>query len=166
MIRSRKFALPPFARSLSARLLVLTIVFVMLAEVLIYAPSVSNFRTNWLKDQAESAHIAILALEAAPSELISEDLKAQLLSRADAYAVALIRTDRRLLLYTGPPPPVDVTVNLADGSLFGDIGDAFATMSRTGDPTLRLISPTEEDPDLEVEVTRYLGGADGVDSGG
>ena len=152
MIRSRKFSLPPFARSLSARLLVLTIVFVMLAEVLIYAPSVSNFRINWLKDQAESAHIAVLALEAAPAELISEDLKAQLLSRAGAYAVALIRADRRLLLYTGPPPPVDVTVNLADGSLFGDIGDAFATMSRTGDPTLRLISPTEQDPDLEVEV--------------
>ncbi|MGB0570705.1 MAG: hypothetical protein ACPGQM_01355 [Alphaproteobacteria bacterium] len=43
----------------------------MLAEVLIYAPSVSNFRTNWLKDQADSAHIAILALEAAPAELIS-----------------------------------------------------------------------------------------------
>jgi len=150
MIRSRKFALLPFARSLSARLLVLTIVFVMLAEVLIYAPSVSNFRTNWLKDQAESAHIAILALEAAPAELISEDLKAQLLSRADAYAVVLNRADRRMLLYIAPPPPVDVTVNLADGSLFGDIGAAFATMSRSGDPTLRLISPTEED--LEVEV--------------
>ncbi len=152
MIRSRKFTLPPFARSLSARLLVLTILFVMLAEVLIYAPSVSNFRTNWLKDQAESAHIAILALEAAPAELISEDLKAQLLSRADAYAVVLKRADRRLLLFTAPPPPVDVTVNLADGSLFGDIGAAFATMARAGDPTLRLISPTEEDPDLEVEV--------------
>jgi len=61
MIRSRKFSLPLFARSLSARLLVLTIVFVMLAEVFIYAPSVSNFRTNWLKDEAESAHLAILA---------------------------------------------------------------------------------------------------------
>ncbi len=152
MIRSRKFSLPPFARSLSARLLVLTVLFVMLAEVLIYAPSVSNFRTNWLKDQAESAHIAILALEAAPAELISEDLKAQLLSRADAYAVVLKRADRRLLLFTAPPPPVDVTVNLADGSLFGNIGAAFATMARAGDPTLRLISPTEEDPDLEVEV--------------
>lgn len=152
MIRSRKFALPPFARSLSARLLVLTIVFVMLAEVLIYAPSVSNFRTNWLKDQAESAHIAILALEAAPAELVSEDMKAQLLSRADAYAVVLNRGDRRLLLYTAPPPPINVTVNLADGSLFGDIGAAFATMLRSGDPTLRLISPTEDDPDLDVEV--------------
>ncbi|MDA0785333.1 MAG: sensor histidine kinase, partial [Proteobacteria bacterium] len=130
----------------------MTILFVMLAELLIYAPSVSNFRTNWLKDQAEAAHIAILALEAAPAASISEALKAQLLSRADAYAVALDRADRRLLLYTAPPPPVDVTVNLADGSLFGDIGAAFATMSRSGEPTLRLISPTEEDPDLEVEV--------------
>ena len=152
MIRSRKFSLPPFARSLSARLMVLTIVFVMLAGVLIYAPSVSNFRTNWLKDQAESAHIAILALEVAPAELISEALKAQLLLRADAYAVVLKRADRRLLLYTAPPPPVDVTVNLSEGSLFGDIGAAFATMARSGNPTLRLISPTEEDLDLEVEV--------------
>ena len=152
MIRSRKFSLPPFARSLSTRLLVLAILFVMLAEVLIYAPSVSNFRTNWLKDQADSAHLAVLALEAAPSELIGEDLKAKLLARADAYAVVLNRTDRRLLLYTGPPPPVDVTVNLADGSLFANIGAAFATMFRSGAPTLRLISPSGQEPDLQVEV--------------
>lgn len=152
MIRSRKFSLPPFARSLSARLLILTIVFVMLAEVLIYAPSVANFRVNWLQDQADSAHLAILALEAAPSELISEDLKAQLLSRADAYAVALNRADRRLLLYTAPPPAIDVTVNLEDRSLLGDVGAAFAAMFRSGDPTLRLISPTDQDPDMKVEV--------------
>lgn len=152
MIRSRKFPLPPFARSLSARLLILTIVFVMLAEVLIYAPSVANFRVNWLQDQADSAHLAILALEAAPSELISEDLKAQLLSRADAYAVALNRSDRRLLLYTAPPPAIDVTVDLGDSSLLGDIGAAFAAMFRSGDPTLRLISPTDQDPDMKVEV--------------
>ncbi|MEK9831339.1 MAG: hypothetical protein VW453_01970, partial [Rhodospirillaceae bacterium] len=91
-------------------------------------------------------------LEAAPSELISEDLKAKLLARADAYAVVLNRADRRLLLYTGPPPPVDVTVNLAEGSLFANIGAAFATMFRSGAPTLRLISPTGQEPDLQVEV--------------
>ncbi|MBO6782620.1 MAG: HAMP domain-containing histidine kinase [Alphaproteobacteria bacterium] len=152
MIRSRKFSLPPFARSLSARLLVLTIAFVMLAEILIYAPSIANFRHNWLKDQADSAHLAILALEAAPEELVSEDLKAQLLSRVGAYAVVLKRPDRRLLLYTAPPPPVDVTVNLRDWSLLGDIGETFATMLRSGDPTMRLISPAEPDADLDVEV--------------
>lgn len=152
MIRSRKFPLPPFARSLSVRLLVLTIAFVMLAEILIYAPSIANFRINWLSDQADSAHLAALALEAAPAERIGDDLKAQLLARADAYAVALRRSDRHLLLYTAPPPPVDVTVDLGRRGLFRDIAAAFVTMARSGDPTLRLISPTDQDPDLAVEV--------------
>jgi signal transduction histidine kinase len=152
MTRPRKFSLPPFARSLSARLLVLTVAFVMLAEVMIYAPSVANFRLNWLKDQAGSAHLAILALEAAPEELIGEDLKAQLLSRAGAYAVVLNRADRRLLLYTGPPPAIDVTVDLGTRSLLGDIRDSLRTMFRAGEPTLRLIAPSDQEPDLEVEV--------------
>ena len=152
MIRSRKFPLPPFARSLSARLLILTVAFVMLAEVLIYAPSIANFRHSWLKDRADSAHLAALALEAAPEELISEELKARLLERAGAYAVALRRPDRRLLLYTAPPPPVEVTVDMRAWSLLADVGDAFATMLRPGDPTMRLISTVEGKPGEVVEV--------------
>jgi hypothetical protein len=152
MNRPRKFSLPPFARSLSARLLILTVAFVMLAEILIYAPSVANFRVDWLKGRAGSAHLAILALEAAPAELVSEDLMAKLLSRADAYAVVLNRPDRRLLLYTAPPPPIDVTVDLTTRSPFGEIGDTFATMWRGGNPTLRLVAPTGQEPDLAVEV--------------
>ena len=38
-------------RSLSARLLLLTVFFVMLAEVLIFAPSVARFRENWLTER-------------------------------------------------------------------------------------------------------------------
>ncbi|MCJ7526544.1 MAG: sensor histidine kinase, partial [Methyloceanibacter sp.] len=33
---------------LSAKLLLLTILFVMLAEVLVFVPSISNFRRQWL----------------------------------------------------------------------------------------------------------------------
>ena len=36
---------------LSGKLLVLTILFVMIAEVLIYVPSIANFRLNWLRDR-------------------------------------------------------------------------------------------------------------------
>ena len=32
---------------LSGKLLLLTILFVMIAEVLIYVPSIANFRLNW-----------------------------------------------------------------------------------------------------------------------
>lgn len=152
MIRSRKFPLPPFARSLSARLLILTVAFVMLAEVLIYAPSIANFRHSWLQDRADSAHLAALALEAAPEELISEDLKVRLLERTGAYAVALRRPDRRLLLYTAPPPPVDITVDMRDWSLLAGIGASFATMLRSGDPIMRLISPVAHGAGEVVEV--------------
>ncbi|MDP6109814.1 MAG: sensor histidine kinase, partial [Rhodospirillales bacterium] len=53
----------PILRSLSAKLLVLTLVFVMLGEVFIYAPSVSRFRKVYLEGQIAAAHLATLALE-------------------------------------------------------------------------------------------------------
>ena len=50
---------------LSAKLLLLTIMFVMLAEVLIFVPSVANFRITWLTDRLTAARLAALAAEAA-----------------------------------------------------------------------------------------------------
>ena len=43
-----KTRLGRFKLGLSGKLLVLTILFVMIAEVLIYVPSIANFRLNWL----------------------------------------------------------------------------------------------------------------------
>ena len=57
---------------LSGKLLVLTILFVMLGEVLIYVPAVANFRVNWLKDRLASAYTAALVLEAAPNGMVSD----------------------------------------------------------------------------------------------
>ncbi|MCH7795026.1 MAG: sensor histidine kinase, partial [Proteobacteria bacterium] len=75
----KKLSLPPLAESLSARLLLLTIAFVMLAEVLIYAPSIGRFRLVYLEERLAAAHLAILALEATPDQMIGEDLKRELL---------------------------------------------------------------------------------------
>ncbi|NKB48834.1 MAG: sensor histidine kinase [Alphaproteobacteria bacterium] len=152
MFRPQKFSLPPLRRSLSARLLLLTIFFVMLAEVLIYAPSVSNFRLTWLHDRLASADLAILALEAAPDENLSADLKSELLGRVDAFAVVLTRADRRLLLYTQPPPPVEITVDLRQNSLMGGISDAFGTLARQGDGVMRVIGESPQNPAMVVEV--------------
>ena len=52
---------------LSGKLLVLTILFVMIAEVLIYVPSIANFRLNWLNDRLAAAYTAALVLDAAPT---------------------------------------------------------------------------------------------------
>ena len=53
--------LAPWFRSLSARLLLLTIFFVMLGEVLIFVPSVARFRLNFLENKIAAAHLAGLA---------------------------------------------------------------------------------------------------------
>lgn len=152
MFHRQKFSLPPLRRSLSARLLLLTVFFVMMAEVLIYAPSVSNFRITWLSDRVASADLAILALEAAPEGTLSADLKSELLSRVEAFAIVLTRPDSRLLLYTQAPPPVEITVDLREGSLASQIGDAFATLAREGDGVMRLIGASPQNPSMFVEV--------------
>ncbi len=48
--------------SLSGRFLILTTVFVMLAEVLIFVPSIARFREDYLLNHLERAQIASLAL--------------------------------------------------------------------------------------------------------
>jgi signal transduction histidine kinase len=84
---------------LSAKLLLLTILFVMLAEVLIFVPSVANFRITWLTDRLTAAQLAALAAEAVPGGVVPDALRMELLRTAQVRAVALKRdNERRLVL--------------------------------------------------------------------
>jgi hypothetical protein len=74
---------------LSGKLLVLTVLFAMVAEVLIYVPSIANFRLNWLNDRLAAAHTAALVLDAAPSGMVPESLARQILNSVGAHAVAM-----------------------------------------------------------------------------
>jgi hypothetical protein len=82
---------PAFAFGLSARLLLLTIGFVMLAEVLIYTPSIGRFRAVYLEERLAAGHLAILALEATPDHMVSQELTIELLKHVEAYTVALTK---------------------------------------------------------------------------
>src|ERR671923_1711456 len=75
---------------LSGKLLVPTILFVMIAEVLIYVPSMANFRLNWLKDRLASAHTAALVLDAVPPRgTVPEGLTRKILEDVGAKAIAM-----------------------------------------------------------------------------
>ena len=74
---------------LAGRILVLTIAFVMLAEVAIYIPSVANYRNNLLRDRLSAAYTAALVLEAAPADAIPDQLKSDLLESVGAMSIAL-----------------------------------------------------------------------------
>jgi len=79
---------PVLARGLglSAKLLLLTLLFVMLAEVLIFVPSVANFRINWLNDRLTAAQLASLAAEASPNGDVPQMLRNELLRTAQVRA--------------------------------------------------------------------------------
>lgn len=130
---------------LSARLLALTLLFVMLAEVLIYVPSVANFRRNWLNDRLAAAQVAALVLDAAPSGALPPDLANRLLAAVGARAVAVRagETRRLLAMDAGSEPSVDVArnVDLREASAAMLIRDAFAVLLRPADAPIRVIGP-------------------------
>src|SRR4029077_9819082 len=98
---------------LSGKLLFLTILFVMVAEVLIYVPSVANFRLNWLNDRLAAAHTAALVLDAAPSGMVPESLANQILSSIGARTVAIkMGKERRLLAASSAPVNVEAEVDM------------------------------------------------------
>ncbi|MEL6373091.1 MAG: HAMP domain-containing sensor histidine kinase [Pseudomonadota bacterium] len=93
--------------SLSAKLLLLTILFVMLAEVLIFFPSVANYRVNWLQDRLRAAQLAALAAEGRSQGVIPQMLRKELLQTARVRSVALKRDqNRQLVLRASMPGPV------------------------------------------------------------
>jgi signal transduction histidine kinase len=126
---------------LSARLLLLTIIFVMLAEVLIYVPSVANFRRNWLADRLAAARVAALVVDAAPGERLGADLEARLLEGVGALAIAVRGGGtRRLLALSEMPPKVDRDIDLRDAPWQMLIADAFAVLVAPAANPIRVVA--------------------------
>jgi signal transduction histidine kinase len=118
---------------LSGKLLVLTVLFVMLAEVLIYVPSLANFRLNWLNGKLQAAYTAALVLESLPNR-VPDAAKRQILDSIGARAVAMkIGHQRQLLALSDDlPPPIIDDIDMRNMSWHRAIVEAFATM-RAGD---------------------------------
>jgi signal transduction histidine kinase len=127
---------------LSGKLLLLTVVFVMLAEVFIYVPSIANFRLNWLNDRLAAAHTAALVLEAAPSGMVPESLATQILKSIGARAVAVkMGNERRLLAASNVPEHIAQNVDLRQVRWWQAIMDAFDTLFCKPDDVMRVVGP-------------------------
>ena len=112
---------------LSAKLLLLTLSFVMLAEILIFVPSVANFRINWLLDRLAAAQLASLAAEASPTGSVPQPLQNELLRTAQVRSVVVKRSEQRqLIIQTEMPETVDVTYDLTSLARGGP-GPSFMT---------------------------------------
>ena len=139
--------------SLSGRFLALTIVFVMLAEVLIFVPSVARFREDYLLSRLERAQIASLALLAA-EDMIDNALEAELLENAGVLNVVLRRDEARQLMLSSPiPAPIHATYDLRAPSPVVLIRDAMARLADPETRVIRVIGEPVREAGLLIEVT-------------
>ncbi len=142
--------------TLSGRFLILTTVFVMLAEVLIFVPSVARFREDYLQLRLERAQIASLALLA--DEMIDPELERELLTNAGVFNVVLRRDEVRQLALSSPiPAPIHATYDLRDAAALRLIRDAMATLVDPSNRIIRVIGDPVQQGGLLIEVTMEQG---------
>ena len=135
---------------LSAKVLVLTIIFVLVGEVMIFLPSIANFRIQWLKARIAQAEIAALAAEAAPDAILDESLRSEILKGAGVVAVSLKRGDtRQLMLRNNEHVMIDESFDLRSGMYWPTLGAALKVLVSTED---RVISVIDVPPNMSGEL--------------
>lgn len=140
--------------SLSGKVMGLTLLVVMLAEVFIYVPSIARYRLMWLEERLASAQIAVLALEEAPEGMVSPDLTDELLKNASVYSVTLKSAGSGDVLFLSkdmPPQPV-VWEDLSDLSVGHSIYRAFETLFQGEGRNLGVRGVARFRPDSLVEI--------------
>jgi signal transduction histidine kinase len=131
------------AYSLSGRLLLLTVMFVMLSVALIYFPSVARYHHQLLQDRIHSAQLVILPFTEAPGQQLSADLRKQLLERAGVDAVILRGGGQHELFLVGPdPPPIQAIYDGGETDLLDQIHDVIRALFAPPGRTIRIDAMT------------------------
>ena len=146
-----------FFNTLSGRFLLLTVAFVMLAELMILVPSIARFRADFLLVRLKEAQIASLAQLAAP-DMVSPELAAELLKNAEVYNVVLRRDKVRQLVLSSPiPSPIVATYDLRQAGPWELIRDAALVLPQTSNDVIRVIGYPVQDGGLLIEITLQSG---------
>lgn len=143
-----------FANTLAGRFLILTIVFVMLVEVLIFVPSVARFRQDYMLARLERGQIAALAVLASDNRMLRPELVDELLVNAGVYNVVLRRDAMRELILARPlPENVAATFDLRDPGPWTLLRDALARLFDPEPRVIRVIGDPLREAGMLIEVT-------------
>ncbi len=140
---------PALLRSLSARMLALTMAFIIFGVAVIFMPSIAGFRLTWLKNRMAMAELAYLAVEAAPNQRLSDNMRRELLRSAGVRVVAIKRGGaRQLVLHDDMPQMAEARYDLRNLSWWRSIVDAFDTLVHGG---RRIITVVDAPPNVKAE---------------
>src|SRR5947209_8788024 len=147
----------PLSRGLSTKLLLLTIVFVLLAEILIFLPWIASYRVNWLKERlSTAAAVSVVLLQGEPNSL-SHTAQNDVLMAIGAKAIAVRDGGvSRLLVVADMPPKVDEHIDIANVGLVNGMTGALETLFVGGNRMLRVFGPVgDSDKEFELIMPDY-----------
>ncbi|MBB2755134.1 UNVERIFIED_ORG: signal transduction histidine kinase [Rhizobium aethiopicum] len=137
---------------LSGKLLWLTVVFIMLAEILIFFPSVASMRLRWLQDRLNTAAAAAIVIDGLQPVELPRALQKETLEATGTKAIVLRKDGTsRLLATTDMPTSVDEAYDLTDVPPATAIRDALDTLIFGGSRMIRVYGPVG-DTNTGVEV--------------
>ena len=140
-------------RSLSSKLLCLTVAVILLTEILVFVPGLSRERRHWLAEKFTDAHIAALSVTAAPDGLVDLATRKELLRFSGALEIRLHEPGRdSLVLQSDPPVIAASTVDLRHENAFAAMRRAVAGLMRDRDRLVRFTAETPFTPGATVEI--------------
>ena len=135
--------------SLSVRLLILTVAFVMIAQIILFVPNVANYRLNRLNDKLATAHLVLTALDVAAEKTGQIDplLRDNLLSQGRLLGMSVHRPGLPTRTF-GPaiPATIPYVYDLRNAMYPDLIVNAFKTMLRRDTYAVMVIGPSPSNP--------------------
>ena len=132
---------------LSAKLLVLTAVFVLIAEILIFVPSIANFRNVWLRDHLLTAEAASIVYLDTATQSLSLTAGEDILVTTDSLLVVIRNNGISRLMATSTISGELVQhIDLDNSTSFGSIKSAISMFFADPEDEYRVFGTMRSSP--------------------
>lgn len=141
-------------RKLSGKLLLMTIGFVMLAELVLFVPSAALYRQTWLEDRVNQVDILNLALIGVEDFTASEDLTLRFMNDTDVVMGSERHEGMSKLLF-GVPPETEsemVILDIREHTRLPKFRDAFRTFFGPSEGYYRVVGSASMPVGGAIEV--------------
>ena len=139
---AERSVLPGRFSGLSIKLIATIMAVILLVEIVVYLPSLANYRASWLDDRLRVGVVAARVLDTVPDVMaMPRNLTDRLLTSAGAYAIVYRREGQSQLIELADPvtPQAVVTADMRQRDLMTLIMGALDTLFAGPGRTLRIV---------------------------
>ena len=125
---------------LSGKILIVTILSIMVAEILVFVPSIINFKNAWLYEHLGAAEAASIVYLDDGSSLLSKKGQKKLLKKTHAIAIIVHDDDKRTIITNVDHLPQDIsdTIDLTKFNPLDSIIQTFNIMTNGRNRIIRI----------------------------